>query len=112
MALTFGKVLSGFYDRKKSVNVYPVTGPSSFSAFIYKCVLNVDWDGAPDCYGLDRPGFPEQTGLTPLESPKRYGSLTDARREGDWSKDWVGIYNVTRAEALRILRKYSLIPPK
>jgi hypothetical protein len=65
VALAFGKPLQGFHDRKKSVTVRNVTGPGGFSAFIYECVLNVDWDGAPDCYGLNRPGFPEQTGLDP-----------------------------------------------
>jgi hypothetical protein len=112
MALTFGSLLSGFYDRKKSVTVRSVTGPNGFSAFIYNCVLNVDWDGAPDCYGLDRPGFPDQTGLDPWESPKHRGSLKNARREADWSQDWVAVHNVTRAEAIWILRKYGLIPAK
>lgn len=112
MSLTFGKPLHGFDDRKKSVNVYPVTGPGGFSAFIYKCVLNVDWDGAPHCYGLNRPGFPEQTGLDPWESRAHSGSLRNARRDADWSKDWVGVYNVTRAEAIRILRHHGLIPVK
>jgi hypothetical protein len=112
MALTFGNPLAGFYDRKKSVTVRSVTGPAGFSAFIYKCVLNVDWDGAPNCYGLDRPGFPDQTGLDPWESPRHHGSLKNARRDADWSKDWVGVHNVSRGEAIRILRQYNLIPAK
>jgi hypothetical protein len=54
--LSFGKRLSGFTNaRKHSVTVQAVTGPTDFSAFVYKCMLNVDWDGAPDAYGLDRP---------------------------------------------------------
>jgi len=61
VALDFAKPLQGFHDKKKSVRVHPVTGAGGFSAFVYTCMLNVDWDGAPDCYGLDRPGFPEQT---------------------------------------------------
>ena len=107
MALDFAAPLTGFKDKNKSVTVQAVTGPGKFSAFIYTCMLNVDWDGAPDCYGLDRPGFPEQAGLTPRESHKR---LRNARRSGDWSKDWVGVYNVTRAEAIAILRHHGLIP--
>lgn len=110
MALDFAQPLTGFKDKKKSVTVQPVTGPGKFSAFIYKCMLNVDWDGAPDCYGLDRPGFPEQTGLNPLESPRRYGTLSHARVNSDWSKPWAAVYNVTRAEAIDILRQHSLIP--
>jgi hypothetical protein len=112
MALTLGKPLHGFRDRKKSLTVRSVTGPGGFSAFIYNCVLNVDWDGAPNCYGLDRPGVSDQTGLDPWESRKHHGSLANARRNADWSKDWVAVYNVTKAEAIRILRKYSLIPAK
>ena len=112
MALTFGKPLHGFRDRKKSLTVRSVTSPGGFTAFIYNCVLNVDWDGAPNCYGLDRPGIADQTGLDPWESRKHHGSLANARRHAVWSKDWVGVYNVTKAEAIRILRKYNLIPPK
>jgi hypothetical protein len=107
VALDFGQPLTGFKDKKKSVTVRSVTGPGTFSAFIYTCMLNVDWDGAPDCYGLERPGFPEQTGLTPREPLKR---LRNARREGKWSEEWVGLYSVTRAEAIRILRHHGLIP--
>jgi hypothetical protein len=112
MALTLGKPLHGFHDRKKSVTVRSASGTGGFSSFIYNCVLNVDWDGAPDCYGLDRPGVSDQTGLDPWESRKHHGSLANARRSADWSKDWVAVYNVTKAEAIRILRIYGLIPPK
>jgi hypothetical protein len=112
MALTFGKSLHGFRDRNKSLTVRSVTGPGGFSGFVYTCVLNVDWDGAPNCYGLDRPGVADQTGLDPWESRKHQGSLANARRNADWSKEWVGVYNATRAEAIRILRQCNLIPPK
>ena len=89
MALDFAKPLQGFHDKKKSVRVHPVTGAGGFSAFVYTCMLNVDWDGAPDCYGLDRPGFPEQTGpaepspgtvscSTLLPSPNASYSVTNA----------------------------------
>jgi len=112
MALTFGKPTHGFHDRKKAITVRSVSGPGGFSAFVYTCSLNVDWDGAPDCYGLNRPGFPEQTGLDPWESARHSGSLDNARRNADRSEDWVGIHTVTREEAIRILRKNGLIPPK
>ncbi len=107
MALVFDDPLTGFQDKKKRVTVQSVTGPNRFSAYIYTCMLNVDWDGAPDCYGLDRPGFPEQTGLTPREPDKR---LKYARQNGNWSEKWVGLFSVTRAEAIRILRHHGLIP--
>lgn len=111
--LKFSGSLSGFTDRsKKAVAVRKVTGPNSFSAFVYKCVLNVDWDGAPNCYGLDRAGVSEQTGLDPWESRRHQGSLANARRGADWSKEWVAVYNVTKTEAIGILRHHGLIPPK
>jgi len=111
--LSFGKRLSGFTNaRKHSVAVQAVTGPLDFSAFVYKCMLNVDWDGAPDAYGLDRHGVLGQTGLDPWESPRHHGSLANARRKADWGQDWVGIHAVSRSEAIRILRQNGLIPPK
>jgi hypothetical protein len=112
MALAFGKPMHGFHDRKKAVTVRSVTGPDGFSAFIYKCVLNVDWDGAPNCYGLDRPGFPEQTGLDPWESKKHHGSLSNGRTNADWGKEWCAVFNTTKSGAIHILRQYGLIPPK
>jgi hypothetical protein len=112
-SLKFGHPLSGFTDRsKKSITVRSVTGPNSFSAFVYKCVLNVDWDGAPNAYGLDRHGVPGQTGLDPWESPPHHGSLANARKGADWSQHWSAVYNVTKDEAIRILRQCNLIPPK
>jgi len=112
-SLKFGGPLGGFTDRRKnSVTVRSVTGPSSFSAFVYKCVLNVDWDGAPNAYGLDRPAVAGQTGLDPWESRKHRGGLGNARTGADWSQEWCAVYNVTKGEAIRILRLYGLIPPK
>ncbi|MGC2656879.1 MAG: hypothetical protein WA324_02805 [Bryobacteraceae bacterium] len=85
----------------------------AISAFVYVCPLNVDWDGAPDAYGLDRAGVPGQTGLDPRENPKkRTGGLGNARRGADWGQEWVGIYNCSREQAIHILRQYGLIPPK
>ncbi|MBL8215889.1 MAG: hypothetical protein JNK87_34525 [Bryobacterales bacterium] len=76
-------------------------------AYLYTCSLNVDWDGAPDAYGLDRPGFPEQTGLTPRET---FNHLVYARREADWSRYWAAIISLTRADAIAVLVKHKLIP--
>jgi len=74
--LVFGNPLGGFTARSGSLRVAPtrVTGPAGFQAFIYKCWLNVDWDGASQCYGLDRPDtatqkFPAQKNLKPWERP-------------------------------------------
>jgi len=112
-SLKFGHSLGGFTDRKKKqITVRSVTGDGNFSAFVYKCVLNVDWDGAPSAYGLDRPGVAGQTGLDPWESPRHGGSLSNARTGANWSQEWCAVYNVTRGEAIRILRQYNLIPPK
>jgi len=112
-SLTYGKPLPGFTDRsKKHIAVRSVTGPNDFSAFIYKCVLNVDWDGAPNAYGLDRHGIPDQTGLDPWESRKHRGGLGNARTGADWSNEWCAVYSVTKSEAIRILRQNGLIPHK
>ncbi len=112
-SLKFSGSLGGFIDRsKKSITVRSVTGPNTFSAFVYKCVLNVDWDGAPNAYGLDRHGVAGQTGLDPWESPQHRGSLSNARTEANWNQEWCAVYNVTKGEAMRILRQYGLIPPK
>ena len=41
---------------KAAVKVTEVTGgPKGFSALLYQCPMNVDWDGAPFAYGLDNP---------------------------------------------------------
>jgi hypothetical protein len=105
--IKFGKPITGFVNyRGKDLSVTPVTGPKGFSAYIYQCWLNVDWDGAHNAYGLDRDDegprkFPLQKKITPLESGKR-GSLMNARR--GTTADWVGLYAATRAEAITILR--------
>jgi hypothetical protein len=110
-SLIYGDPLGGFTGmRKTHITVRRVTSAGGFSTFIYKCMLNVDWDGAPNAYGLDRPGIPGQTGLDPWESRAHGGSLGNARLQADWGQPWVGVFNVTRAEAIRILRLYSLIP--
>jgi len=102
--LTFGGPLAGFTQRGgASRPVIPVTGPLGFSAYIYQCWLNVDYDGAHRAYGLNRDGagFPLQKNLKPLESPPN-GSLNNARR--GTTGDWVGLEAMTRNEALATLR--------
>src|SRR4051812_48955357 len=71
----------------------PVTGPSGFSAIIYRCWLNVDWDGAHKCYGLDRPDeppqrFPLQKNLEPWERVRYHGSLNNARVGASPNNHW------------------------
>lgn len=108
--IVFGKTLGGFIDRRGSVAI-PVTqvsGPSGFSAFIYQCWLNVDYDGAHTAYGLDRPDvgsekFPLQKNLKPLEAPP-HGSLRNARFKT--TGHWVGLYSATADQARGILRTY------
>jgi hypothetical protein len=107
--LTIGRALPGFTGRGKprpSVPVIPVTGPAGFSALVYQCKLNVDWDGAPKAYGLDRPDtphqeFPLQKGLNPYEVPANNGSLQNARAVAG---HWVGVFAATEREARAILR--------
>jgi hypothetical protein len=105
--IIFGKAITRFDDRTGTPRkVYPVTGPNHFSAYVYQCWLNVDWDGAWTAYGLNRSdtkdqSFPEQKNLSPLEGGAT-GSLKNARRGG--TGDWVGIYATTRAGALGILQ--------
>ncbi len=77
-----------------------------FSALVYKCRLNVDWDGAPKAYGLNRLDstshkFPLQKNLNPWEVPANNGSLADARADSDGH--WVGVFSRTEGEARAIL---------
>ncbi len=114
--MTFGDALTGFTDHKKQTvsprSASATSAAGTFSAFIYTCtMLNVDWDGAPNAYGLDRPGFPDQTGLDPWESPAHGGRLKWARLGGSMSKEWVGLLAVTKDKAIDILRQSGLIPP-
>ena len=104
-SITFGTPLQGFTDRRKgSLTVTPVQGPNNFSAYIYQCWLNVDWDGAHNAYGLDRPDdgartYPLQKALAPREAN---GHLANARRGG--VGEWVGLVAKTRQEAIQILK--------
>ena len=112
--LIIGNPLRGFTGRgsgkdRVPVKVFPVSGPSGFSALVYQCKLNVDWDGAPKAYGLDRPDtphqkFPLQKGLTPYEVVANNGSLNNARAADD--RHWVGVFAATEAEARAILRDH------
>src|SRR5438552_15218259 len=112
--LIIGNPLGGFTGRspgrgkpRPAVPVIPVKGPSGFSALVYQCKLNVDWDGAPKAYGLDRADtphqkFPLQKGLKPYEVAANNGSLTNARADDDGH--WVGAFAATENEARAILR--------
>ncbi len=112
--LAFGSPQGGFTARAGSLRIAPtkVTGPSGFSAYIYQCWLNVDWDGAYQCYGLDRPDsssqrFPLQKGLTPWERPNfHHGSLNNARVGGSAANPWSSIVVRTRGEALDLLSRF------
>jgi hypothetical protein len=111
--LVFGSPHAGFTARSNSLTIAPthVAASSGFSAFIYQCWLNVDWDGAHQCYGLDRPDtaaqkFPLQKNLTPWERPDfHHGSLNNARVGGSPSNRWSSIVVKTRKEALDLLAK-------
>ena len=114
--LVFGGSLGGFTARSHSLRIPPtrVSGPSGFSAFIYQCWLNVDWDGAHKCYGLNRPDtstkkFPLQKNLQPWERwDFHHGSLNNARVGGKSANSWSSIVVKTRAEALDLLDKSYL----
>lgn len=129
--LAFGDPIAGFTGRgfkgaRPAAPVTPVTGPQNFSALIYRCRLNVDWDGAPKAYGLNRADerkgvagatreqlFPLQKNLAPFENPGDNGSLEDARADGD--RHWVGVFSRTVQEAQALLRDhhpyYSRLKP-
>jgi hypothetical protein len=105
--LTFAKALSGFTAFKRQLFIPPiqVTGPAGFSAFIYECYINVDWDGAHRAYGLDRPDepgntFPYQKGLEPHEKGERLWT-SGRHQQNDY---WVGIYSANEHEARNILQ--------
>jgi hypothetical protein len=112
--LVFANPLGGFTAHSGSLRIAPtrVTGPAGFQAYIYKCWLNVDWDGAAQCYGLDRPDtatqkFPAQKNLTPWERPDFHGGgLNNARVGGRSSNHWSSIVVKTRREALDLLAKF------
>jgi hypothetical protein len=112
--LVFGSPLGGFVARSNKLRIAPtrVTGPSGFSAFVYQCWLNVDWDGASQCYGLDRDDtptqkFPWQKNLTPWERLDFHsGSLNNARLGGSRANRWSSIVVRTKGEALDLLAKF------
>jgi hypothetical protein len=108
--LTFGSPLGGFTARSNQLRIAPtrVTGPSGFSAFVYQCWLNVDWDGAHRCYGLDRPDdggrrFPLQKGLTPWEPG---GGIRNARVGANMGNRWSSIVVRDRKGATELLEKH------
>ncbi len=69
--LTFTRTGHGFIDvNTSSVSVFAVTDRmKEFSAFAYMCLLNLDYDGAPNAYGFNNPAKGSiQKNLDPLES--------------------------------------------
>jgi hypothetical protein len=88
-------------------------GPQNFLAYVYRCLMVEDNDGAPTCYGLDNPqgqvspawpkGTNPQMGLTPLERGHgQAAGLANATLNALlWSGQvlWVGLYAATPAVA-------------
>jgi hypothetical protein len=77
-ALKFRLASEGFADCFSSVSVHEVSG-NGFSAFVYKCKLNLDLDGSRYSYGYYNPSggvCDLQRKLDPLES---------------WHKGWKGV---------------------
>jgi hypothetical protein len=96
---------------KNRVEVTRVSGgPANFLAFIYRCFLVEDNDGAPTCYGLDNPtnlfapGPHVQRGLVPLERHhgQRNGLANASFEARLWTGQpfyWAGLYATTPALA-------------
>ncbi len=122
-----GRFTSAFVPVVKATEVSLLQG--GFSAIVYQCKLNVDFDGAPTAYGLDNPRDAAPAGLVwnsdkqkyvrsredhfqrnlkPLEYAGNHGSLRDATdnvkdpRKGlffDHDFKWVGVVSANRLEA-------------
>jgi hypothetical protein len=130
--IRFDKVRGSFTSAfVKVVKVTKVSGgQSGFSALVYQCKMNVDWDGAPTAYGMDNPREAReprlvwstdrqtfvhdrvdhfQRKLAPLEYAGLRGSLRDATNnvkagQGlgfDHNFLWVGVVSADRATARR-----------
>ena len=120
---TKAKFFAGPRDSPIPIDVLEVHGgPTGASAFIYRCPLNLDLDGAPTTYGLDNPGGENsakdktlQINLKPLESrPNQISGLGNACGDPDdksqtkgfnnflFAHDrnfyWAGLTAVTKAE--------------
>jgi hypothetical protein len=88
--LKINQVSANFIDAlKRPIAVYEVSGRMGFHAFVYKCILNLDSDGAPKAYGYDNPAAKNSAGgpnlqknLDPLENwHKGEMGLTAAQSE-------------------------------
>jgi hypothetical protein len=121
-----GRFTSAFVPVVKITEVSLAKG--GFSALVYQCQMNVDFDGAPTAYGRDNPRDARpaqqvwnsanqkfvpnrvdhfQRNLRPLEYPGNSGGLRDAtdnvkKGQGlfhDHNFHWVGVVSATRGEA-------------
>jgi hypothetical protein len=92
-----------------AVKVTKVTGPERFKAYVYRCHLNEDNDGAPKCYGYEYPNHPPQVGLKPLD-----GLANGVRPKENLFKnndfEWVGLYALTPTERDNFNRTLVLDP--
>jgi hypothetical protein len=88
--LTISPAKGHFADRYARIPVFHVSNGLGFSAFVYMCRLNLDFDGAPDAYGLDNPNNAKQQNLNPLERlhGQKVGLGNAAGDPGDGTKGW------------------------
>ena len=94
------KKIATLHDRTKAqIPVIQIQGPYGGPVLFYQCALNVDWDGSATAYGVDRPGFPLQSGLNPHE--QGVAGLFGSGKGGDGS--WAGVFSATETEARTIL---------
>src|SRR5579871_1472361 len=91
------KIIEGFGAAtdhfKTMVQIANVDGPDGFRALVYKCLLNEDNDGAPNCYG------PIGHSPKPLDE-LRYATDNENHVFKAGSKDfyWHAVYNVRQAD--------------
>jgi hypothetical protein len=79
----------------RDVTVIRIKGPYGTPVLFYQSTLNVDWDGAPTAYGVDKPGSDIQKGLKAHE----YGvhGLLKSGLGSDGT--WAGVFSATEKEA-------------
>ena len=106
-----GSYTSAFVSHVKVTKVSG--GPKNFLALVYQCKFNVDWDGAPKCYGWNNPaeknslgGRNMQKNLKPIDSLRNATyPIKDADKHpiglfhGSNNFNWVGLASATREEA-------------
>jgi hypothetical protein len=74
--LNIREVDANFVDQNgRPVAVYELSGRMGFHGFVYQCILNLDYDGAPKAYGYNNPATKNSAGrpnlqrnLDPLET--------------------------------------------